>query len=414
MPKAKVTLVTPSAENGAPVSGYNVDRSLTPGGSQTRIASNVSLPYEDTTVAFGTDYFYKCAGVNSAGAGPQSAEVTVSIQAAPTASFATPTVSVTEGDTGTVTVANVLNVARRGVIGDLIFTLTYGGTATSGVDYATPPTSITVPGGSSSVSFNLIINSDVLVEASETLDVTATNSENAITATKNITIANDDVAPTRTAFIKAGFNNQENVSLPSYTAQTGDINAVFTRKTGNASEGARMTADGKVASIYAGSIPFAIGSAIPANKYKYDLEIDVLRRTYGNVVQYVTYLGLTSDFLNGIQIMTWQGGGQFFVRVSRVVAGAATQMANLNYTMALDTAYRYKIKVRGTAGAQLLDVSVGPIDGSADVVVCTGLSVPTLVLEGNKFGFEILDNGAGSFRPTQGLQLDQFDVYEVA
>jgi hypothetical protein len=58
------------------VTGYNIYRGTSSGGeSSTPIASNVSLPYNDTGLTNGTAYYYEVAGVNSSGVGAKSSEV---------------------------------------------------------------------------------------------------------------------------------------------------------------------------------------------------------------------------------------------------------------------------------------------------------------------------------------------------
>lgn len=65
----------------------------------------------------------------------------VTVAGTPTIAFAVPAVSVAEGNSGTSTVSNTINVTRNGVTGSLTINLTYSGTATSGTDYVAGPVS---------------------------------------------------------------------------------------------------------------------------------------------------------------------------------------------------------------------------------------------------------------------------------
>lgn len=113
----------------------------------------------------------------------------------PTIVFTSPTATITEGNSGTSTVANTINVTREGVTGNLVVNLTYSGTAGGGTDYVTGPSSVTILSGQNSVSFNLTINGDTTVESDETINIHAELAAySTATATKVITITNDDSA----------------------------------------------------------------------------------------------------------------------------------------------------------------------------------------------------------------------------
>lgn len=116
---------------------------------------------------------------------------------APTIAFANTTASVTEGDSGTKTVSNVINVTRNGVTGPLTVNLSYSGTATSGTDYVAGPVSGTIADGQTSLSFDLTINGDTGVESDETIVINAVLAAyTSATASKTITVTNDDVTVT--------------------------------------------------------------------------------------------------------------------------------------------------------------------------------------------------------------------------
>jgi hypothetical protein len=127
-----------------------------------------------------------------------TAAAAVVVPGTPTIAFGTSSASATEGNSGTSTVSNTINVVRNGVTGDLVVNIAYSGTA-SGADYSSP-TSITVLAANSSVTFNTTVNGDTDVEPDETIIMTATLAAYPTSSsTKTITVLNDDAtagAPT--------------------------------------------------------------------------------------------------------------------------------------------------------------------------------------------------------------------------
>lgn len=114
----------------------------------------------------------------------------------PEIAFGTSLLTLPEGDSGVSTITNVINVDRKGVTGALLVNLVYAGTAQSGTDYATPPTTATIGSGQNSTTFNLLVMGDPTVELDETVAITATlDAYPSAVAVKNINITNDDVAP---------------------------------------------------------------------------------------------------------------------------------------------------------------------------------------------------------------------------
>jgi hypothetical protein len=119
----------------------------------------------------------------------------------PTPVVPSPTISLSsstsfpEGNSGTGTVSTFVTVVRNGALGALVVNLTYGGTATAGVDYVAGPATVTIPDGQTSTSFNLTINGDATVEGDETAVIAAQLAAYpSATASRTITLANDDVA----------------------------------------------------------------------------------------------------------------------------------------------------------------------------------------------------------------------------
>ncbi len=140
----------------------------------------------------------------------------------PTIAFANTTASVTEGDSGTKTVSNVINVTRNGVTGPLTVNLSYGGTATSGTDYVAGPVSGTIADGQSSLSFDLTINGDTGVESDETIVINAVLAAySSATASKTITVTNDDVTVAPSTLAISGDPSPSTTATPySFAPET--------------------------------------------------------------------------------------------------------------------------------------------------------------------------------------------------
>lgn len=88
-----------------------------------------------------------------------------------------------------------VSVERQGTAhGDIAVTLQLGGTATPGVDYLSPPLSVTIPASASSVRVPFWTIDDTLPENSETIVVTLAGSPDFLqgTSSATITIRDDD------------------------------------------------------------------------------------------------------------------------------------------------------------------------------------------------------------------------------
>lgn len=88
------------------------------------------------------------------------------------------------GTNGEVTIS-----LTNAVAGPTIFTLSFGGTATNGVDFENIPNTFTISPGTTSVKFPVIIKDDTAVEGDETLEITISNSSNS-----NVTIGSSNKA----------------------------------------------------------------------------------------------------------------------------------------------------------------------------------------------------------------------------
>jgi uncharacterized repeat protein (TIGR01451 family) len=106
-------------------------------------------------------------------------------------------VSLNEGNAGTTTFTFTVSLSAPAGAGGVTFDIaTADGTATAGTDYtAKSLTSQTIPAGSSTYTFDVLVNGDVTAETDETFFVNVTNATNAIvTDGQGLgTIVNDDI-----------------------------------------------------------------------------------------------------------------------------------------------------------------------------------------------------------------------------
>ncbi|KQN77887.1 putative Ig domain-containing protein [Sphingomonas sp. Leaf62] len=114
---------------------------------------------------------------------------------APSLAFVVTVVSIVEGNSGTQSVSNTLNVVRNGLTGPLTVNLAYSGTASAGLDYSAP-TSVTIPANASSVTFDISVVGDTTVEVDETIVIDAALAGLPLSARKTITLINDDASGT--------------------------------------------------------------------------------------------------------------------------------------------------------------------------------------------------------------------------
>jgi predicted extracellular nuclease len=114
-------------------------------------------------------------------------------------------VSATEGNSGTTTFTFTVSLSSPAAAGGVSFDIaTADNTATSPGDFtAKSLTSQTIPAGSSSYSFSVLVNGDVVTEANETFSVNVTNVTGAVVVDGQGqgTIVNDDVADAAPAVV---------------------------------------------------------------------------------------------------------------------------------------------------------------------------------------------------------------------
>ncbi|WP_425612697.1 putative Ig domain-containing protein [Xanthomonas vesicatoria] len=137
------------------------------------------------------------AGTGYTVGSPNSATGTISNDDLPSLSIND--VSVNEGDSGTTNATFTVSLSQPAGAGGVSFDIaTAAGSATAGVDYVNASlTGQTIPAGSSSATFTVLINGDTLAEPNETFFVNVSNVTGAsVTDAQGLgTIVNDDALP---------------------------------------------------------------------------------------------------------------------------------------------------------------------------------------------------------------------------
>ncbi|MBB4110697.1 beta strand repeat-containing protein, partial [Pedobacter zeae] len=166
--------------------------------------------------------------------GTETVVATLTVSGNPTVTVSnTPaTINITDNTTATVTVAATKDGAEPGTAGEFTFTLsnvstsdtqiTYSvtGTATSGSDYTSIGTTVTIPAGQSSVRVSVPVLDDNIAEGTETVILTmaAATSNPSVTASTVPATVNITDNDTSVATITAGTSGSEN----------GPVNGSFT------------------------------------------------------------------------------------------------------------------------------------------------------------------------------------------
>ncbi|PPU76661.1 putative Ig domain-containing protein [Xanthomonas cucurbitae] len=160
-------------------------------------------------------------------------------------------VSLSEGNAGTTNATFTVSLSQPAGAGGVTFDIaTANGTATAGVDYvASSATAQTIPNGSSSATFTVLVNGDTLNEPNETFLVNVSNVAGAsVTDAQGVgTIVNDDALPAlsiddvsvnegNSGTVTATFT----VSLSAASAQAVTVN--YATANGSATAGSDYTA----------------------------------------------------------------------------------------------------------------------------------------------------------------------------
>lgn len=217
----------------APVSvAYTISGTATNGTDYVAIASPVVIPAGVTTGTIVVDpiadsiieadetvILTLVAGTGYTVGVPSSATGTILNDDLPNLSIND--VSANEGNAGTTNFVFTVSLSAPAGPGGVSFDIaTANGTATAGVDYvAQSLTGQTIPAGSSTYTFTVLVNGDTLNEPSETFFVNVTNVVNAVVVDGQGvgTIVNDDPLPSLSI---------DDVTVPEGNA--GTVDAVFT------------------------------------------------------------------------------------------------------------------------------------------------------------------------------------------
>ena len=147
-----------------------------------------------------------------------------------------PSVTVTDNDTATVTIANTTNGVEAGSVSGVmtitqtavsntntVIAYTVTGTATSGADYTALSGTVTIPAGQTTATITIPINDDAIVEGNETVIVTM----NSLTGSAGVALG---VAATRTATNTITDNDTATVTLANITNgnEAGPVSGVMT------------------------------------------------------------------------------------------------------------------------------------------------------------------------------------------
>ena len=147
-----------------------------------------------------------------------------------------PTISVTDNDTATVTIANTTNGAEAGPsagvmtitqskasITNTVIAYTVTGTATSGTDYTVLSGTVTILAGQTTATITIPVIDDTIVEGSETVIVTL----NSLTGTTGVALG---TAATRTATNTIADNDTAIVTLANTTNgnEQGPVSGIIT------------------------------------------------------------------------------------------------------------------------------------------------------------------------------------------
>ncbi|HEX8287248.1 MAG TPA: choice-of-anchor Q domain-containing protein, partial [Pyrinomonadaceae bacterium] len=176
------------------------------GGTVTRndngtpsVLTDDKLVYTAPSGFSGSDSFYYT--VADGGQASDVAKVTVTVTATPP-NLSINDVSLNEGNSGTTSFTFTVSLSAPAPAGGVTFNIaTADGTAVQPGDYTTKSlTSQTIPAGSSTYSFTVLVNGDTTPETNETFFVNVTNvtGANVTDAQGQGTIVNDDVAPNLT------------------------------------------------------------------------------------------------------------------------------------------------------------------------------------------------------------------------
>lgn len=198
-----VTMSLPTSAAGDH-SFYRIERSPSGCGSYAQIQDNyTSATFTDTGRTANTGYCYRLIDVDTAanasanGTGATATTSAVDVNAL----LSMANTSVTEGNSGTVSMTFTLTASASQAFNIVCSYQTQGGTADSGTDYTSASGTVQIDTGTTTEQINVTVNGDTSVEADETLQMRVYNcgqngtSVNATEFVATGTITNDDSPP---------------------------------------------------------------------------------------------------------------------------------------------------------------------------------------------------------------------------
>ncbi len=194
-----------------------------------------------------------------------------------------PSITITDNDTATVSIANTTNGAEAGSVNGVmtvtqsavsvtntVISYTVTGTATSGSDYTALAGTVTIPAGSTTATITIPVINDLIVEANETVIVTlntvtsGTSTTIGAPAAATNTISSDDVATVSIATTTNGSETGPTAGVMTVTqsAVSSTNTVVAYTRTGTATSGTDFTALSGTVTILAGATTATINIAV--------------------------------------------------------------------------------------------------------------------------------------------------------
>jgi len=258
--------------------------------------------------------------------------------------------SVTEGGTATFT-ATLSNPSSEDVTVEYVSS---SGTATDGTDFTTiTTTTLTIPAGQTSATFDVVTTEDSTDEANETGTITLQNASNASitgdTTTADFVITDDDATPS----ITIADQSVDEAGTATFTAtlsgpSSSDVTVVYTSSSGTATDGTDYTGATNTLTIPAGGTSgtfTVVTTADTDNEVDETASVTLSSATNAAISDDTAVLTITDDDEVGISIghatATEGGTGTFTVTLDKAPAedvtiiytsGSGTATDNTDYT----------------------------------------------------------------------------------
>ena len=241
--------------------------------------------------------------------------------------------SVTEGGTATFT-ATLSNPSSEDVTVEYVSS---SGTATDGTDFTTiTTTTLTIPAGQTSATFDVVTTEDNIDEANETGTITLQNASNASitgdTTTADFVITDDDATPS----ITIADQSVAEAGTATFTAtlsgpSSSDVTVVYTTSSGTATDGTDYTGATNTLTIPAGSTNgtfTVVTTADTDNEVDETASVTLSSATNASISDETAVLTITDDDEVGITIgnvtATEGGTGTFTVTLDKAPAEDVT------------------------------------------------------------------------------------------